>query len=308
MRLLNGGHQVMAFGRRPECRLGARPGLRYSRWDITRGSIDTDPVDAVVHCAGSVTEWGARREFDQANVDGTRNVLKTFRDARTFVHISTASVYDLTTSKREVREDSPLSKRFISDYSRSKLAAERLVAARPGNSVILRPHIVYGPGDTKIMPRLAEMLRNGLFVIPGSGTNRLSVTHVDNLTFAIDRAVERQNGPEVFNVADAEQATINELIASVQLALRSNAAVVHVPTALIWWAAAASESLHRTVLRGRTPLLTRFVVAQLAFDFTLDISRAVAQLGYRPHRAYPEALRELAVSLGSKAPPASPAA
>lgn len=296
MRLLSEGHQIMAFGRRPECALGARPGLRYSRWDITTGPIDTDPVDAVVHCAGSVTEWGAQREFDRANVEGTRNVLESFPDARTFVHISTASVYDLITPKLEVSEDTPVSNRFISGYPRSKVAAERLVSARPGNSVILRPHIVYGPGDTKIMPRLVDMLHRGLFVVPGSGSNRLSVTHVDNLSLAIARAVERQKGHEVFNIADAEQATVNELIASVQMALASNAMVLHVPTALIWLAAVGSEWLHRAMLRRRPPLLTRFVVAELAVDFTLDISRAIAELGYRPYRSYREALRELADS------------
>ena len=283
----------MAFGRRPECALGTRPGLRYSRWDITRGPIDIDSVDAVVHCAGSVTEWGAQREFDQANVEGTRNVLESFPEARTFVHISTASVYDLMTPKRDVCEDTPVSDRFISGYPRSKAAAERLVGARPGNSVILRPHIVYGPGDTKIMPRLVGMLDRGFFVIPGDGSNRLSVTHVDNLTLAIARSVERQNGHEVFNVADSDEATIDELIASVQLAVGSNATVFHVPAALMWLAAVASECLHSTILRGRAPVLTRFVVAELAVDFTLDISRAIAQLGYRPYRSHPEALQEL---------------
>lgn len=293
VRLLNEGHQVVAFGRRPECVLGERRGLRYLRWDITHGPIETGVVDAVVHCAGYVTEWGTQREFDRVNVDGTRHVLESFQHASTFVHISTASVYDLATPKLEVRQDAPLSNRFFSGYPRSKVAAERLVGSRHGNSVILRPHIVYGPRDTKIMPRLIEMLRRGLFVIPGDGANRLSVTHVDNLTLAIARAVERRNGHEVFNVADAQQATVNELITEVQRALGSNAVVVHVPLTLMWLAAVLSEVLHTTILRRRQPLLTRFLVAQLAFDFTLDISCATAQLGYSPSRTYTEALDEL---------------
>jgi hypothetical protein len=54
------------------------------------------------------------------------------------------------------------------------------------------------------------------------------------------------------------------------------------------------EQLHRSVLVSRAPLLTRFLVAQLAFDFTLDIQRAIDVLRYRPARSYPEAFRELA--------------
>jgi len=289
-RLLQDGHGVIAFGRR-DC---AIEGAEYRRWDITSGPVDVGRVDAVVHCAGSVTEWGSRSEFEAVNVAGTSHVLESFRDAPTFVHVSSASVYDLTTSKLGITEDAALGGRYVSDYSASKISAERLVLAREGNAAVLRPHVVYGPGEAKIMPRLVRALSGATLFIPGDGCNHLSVTHVDNLTTAIAAAVRRRGGREVFNIADAETATVNELLETLQRALGSSATIRHVPFRAAWAAAVATELAYRTLLRGGKPLLTRFVVAQLAFDFTLDISRARHALGYRPVRSYIDAFMELA--------------
>jgi nucleoside-diphosphate-sugar epimerase len=292
-RLLQDGHHVIAYGRRADLALPPHSCLDYRRWDITSGPILAE-VDAVVHCAGSVTEWGSDESFDATNVLGTQNVLDSFPGVGVFVHISTASVYDLSTQKLSISEETPLSTRFLTGYSRSKVAAEKLVTRTRGNTVVLRPHIVYGPGDRNILPRLLAMRRLGALVVPGDGQANLSVTHVQNLADAVLKAIERRAGHEVFNIADSKTGTVDELLTSLQLAFDFKPRIWHVPAVAAWQAARAVEQLHRTALRSRTPLLTRFLVAQLAFDFTLDIQRAVDVLGYRPTRSYPEAFRELA--------------
>lgn len=293
-RLLDRGHHVIAFGRRPESTLEPDARLTYVRWDITKGAIDARPVDAVVHCAGRVTEWGTADEFTRANVEGTANVLESFAGAGVFVHLSTASVYDLTLPKLSITEEAPFASRFVSEYSRSKIRAEELVGRRRGDAVILRPHIVYGPGESKVLPRLLDVLRRGPVLVPGNGRNRLSLTHVENLTHAIELAIELRGGHQVFNVADETNATVDDLLVSVQSAFGFSRPIHHVPIAAAWLAAYISEELHRRLLRARIPTLTRFLVAQLAFDFTLDISRARAVLGYRPQRSYADAFGEMA--------------
>jgi 2-alkyl-3-oxoalkanoate reductase len=292
-RLLQEGHHVIGYGRRAETSLPPHPHLDYCRWDITSGPIDAFG-DAVVHCAGSVTEWGSDEDFTATNVTGTQNVLDSFRSAEIFVHISTASVYDLSIQKRGITEEAALATQFLTGYSRSKVAGEALVAAAPRKSVVLRPHIVYGPGDTKILPRLLAMRRLGALVVPGDGQARTSVTHVENLAQAVVLAIDCRTGHEVFNIADSLTGTVDEVLTSLQLAFGIEPRTWHVPVVVAWSASVAVEQLHRTVLRSRAPRLTRFVVAQLAVDFTLDIQRAVDLLGYRPTRSYPEAFRELA--------------
>jgi nucleoside-diphosphate-sugar epimerase len=88
--------------------------------------------------------------------------------------------------------------------------------------------------------------------------------------------------------------TVDELLTSLQLALGFEPRIWHVPARPAWNAAVAVERLHRKVIKGRAPMLTRFLVAQLALDFTLDIGRAIDELGYAPTRSYPEAFVELA--------------
>ena len=117
---------------------------------------------------------------------------------------------------------------------------------------------------------------------------------MENLAQAVRKAVDRQAGREVFNVADSMTGTVDELLTSLQLAFGMAPRIWHVPAGLAWRAAVMVEGLHRTVIKGRAPRLTRFLVAQLARDFTLDIRRAVDELGYRPTRSYPEAFKELA--------------
>jgi nucleoside-diphosphate-sugar epimerase len=294
-RLLVGGHRVVAYGRRPDPGLPDHPDLEYRRWDITRPlSGDQPDVDAVVHCAGSVTEWGSDDEFDAANMTGTHNVLEAFADARSFVHMSSASVYDLEATKRDISEDAPLARSYLSGYVRSKIAAEALVKRSRPDAVILRPHIVYGPGDNKILPRLLAFRRRvGAVFVPGNGRNRLSLTHVENLAAAVELALCAGH-PGVFNVADALQATVDDLLLQFHRAFQLRPRIVHVPMRAASAAAGASEAFHKAVLKHRTPVLNRFVVAQIAYDFTLDCTRANRLLGYRPCREYPEAIEALA--------------
>jgi 2-alkyl-3-oxoalkanoate reductase len=138
------------------------------------------------------------------------------------------------------------------------------------------------------------MRRLGAIVVPGDGQAVLSVTHVQNLADAVVKAIDRRAGHEVFNIADPQTGSVDELLTSLQLAFGFTPRIWHVPAPAAWHAARLVEQLHRTVILGRSPLLTRFLVAQLAFDFTLDTRRAIDVLGLRPTRTYPEAFRELA--------------
>src|ERR1044071_7717518 len=146
------GHVVLAFGRRPS------PLVNYRKWDISSGPIDAPAADAVVHCAGMVSDWGPSPAFLAANVTGTRNVLASFESARRFVYVSSASVY---ASGRDIREDAPYPPRYTSDYARTKMLAEREILAADRLSIILRPRAVYGPGDTTLLPRLLAARRFG---------------------------------------------------------------------------------------------------------------------------------------------------
>lgn len=282
------GHDVVAYTHRPA--QGAAPpsgSVIYRTWDLSTGSIAPPPgIEAVVHCAARVADWGPDNRFRGDNVDGTRAVLEAFGAAPRFVHISSASVYEPRRPKRMVAEDAPYAQHYLNAYARSKMLAECVVRDSGRPALILRPHAVYGPGDRTLLPRLLGARRFGRLVAVGNGRNRLSVTHVDNLVHAIVRAIEGPVHQGVFNVADAATARLDELLCTLLERLGLPARIVYVPTRLAAPLANVLEYSFRLVRAGRPPLLTRYLVSQLANEYTLDISRAQQLLGYAPEFSF----------------------
>ncbi len=239
--------------------------VTYTRreWDITAGPIAGD-ADAVVHCAALADDWAPLETAMLVNRIGTRNVVASFPDARV-VHLSTSSVYDAFTATVNALESSPPVGRFLSTYSRSKAAAE--LEVRDG--VILRPHAVYGPGDTTLLPRLLAAVRRGRLVLPNGGRVLHSLTHVDNLVRAVRLSLT--GPPGTYNIADDTPVLLCDAIArATEVEIRS------VPYPAAYAVAAVFE-----LLQDR-PRITRYAVSQLGLERTLDITKAREQLGYRP--------------------------
>lgn len=287
------GYRVLAFGRRAQPAM--RSDVHYTSWDITTPHPRiAEHVDTVIHCAGSVGDWGTYAGMYAANVVGTENVLAAFRDADQFIHISTASVYDPYAPKEYVTEDAPYARRYQNAYGVTKVLAERGVLNSPNrNRIIVRPHAVYGPGDTTLLPRLLRARKLGRYLVLGDGTNVISVTHVTNLCDAIDLMMGAACDGEIFNITDRRVDSINNILSTFVQALGLDAQLLHVPKALAVWGGIALEKMYAAVGASSPPLITSYAVGQLTSHYTLDISKAITLLGYAPQRDYVQGFREL---------------
>ncbi|MBC6463038.1 NAD(P)-dependent oxidoreductase [Actinomadura sp. HBU206391] len=277
------GRRVHAYGRRAEVAPAHVGGAAYRSWDLTRGPlVDPPRVDAVVHCAGTVSDWGPVAEFFATNLAGTRNALAAFPAAR-FVHVSTASVYDPYRPTAMATEDEAPVRRYVNAYGASKAAAERAVLAvadRP--TVILRPHAVYGQGDTTLLPRLLSAVRGRRLIAVGDGRQRVSLTSIGNLVQACVRAACGPARDGVFNVTDAEPVALDDALRAFLAERRVDARPVYVPARVAWPLASAVEAACLLARRPKAPRLTRYAVGHLAVERTLDITAARAELGYVP--------------------------
>ncbi|MEO5873389.1 MAG: NAD(P)-dependent oxidoreductase [Streptosporangiaceae bacterium] len=271
------GHEVVGYGRRPVADLGAVP---YRSWDITAGPLGDPPeADAVVHCAGSVSDWGPIGEFFATNVDGTGSVLASFPSAR-FVHVSTASVYDPRVPTVMATEAHAPVRRYVNGYGASKAAAERLVrAARP--AIVLRPHAVYGPGDTTLLPRVLGAVRGPLLLGVGTGRQLVSLTSIGNLVQACVLAACGPVDSGVFNVTDAHPVVLDEAMRWILAERKIRARPVYLPLGAVLPVAAAVEGAFLLAGAAKPPRLTRYALGHLAVERTLDIT-AAKQLGYVP--------------------------
>ena len=266
------GHSVIGFGRTPHGWSG-----EYRQWDLADGPLSDLAVDAVVHAAALADDWATPSAARAANVDGTRAVIASFPGAR-FVHISTSSVYDAFTPTVKGVETAPPAARHLSNYSSSKALAETLFEGL--DVAILRPHAVYGPGDTTLLPRIVAGIRGSRLVLPNGARVLHTLTHIDNLVDAIALAAQSP-ARGIFNVGDANDVLLSDVLTDLLAKQgRADVALGSIPYRAAYGVAAALEATHK--VSGRRPRLTRYAVSQLGLERTLDISKARAELGYAP--------------------------
>jgi 2-alkyl-3-oxoalkanoate reductase len=281
------GHAVSTFSRRDARVTGAE----HRTWDLTTGPLDDPPeLDVVVHAGAAVSDWARHDHAFAANVEGTRAVRNTFPTAR-FVHVSSASVYDPRTPTVRGREDEAPVDRYLNAYGATKAAAERVLVAdarTPGRGpvVVLRPHAVYGPGDTTLLPRIEAAIRGTRLLLVGDGTALQSLTHIDNLVDAALAAATAPlpgGGPLVANVADAEPVVLGDVL--VELLRRrghDGVTLAGIPARPAWALAACAEALSRWTRRPDPPRLTRYAISHLATERTYDLTVLRTILGVEP--------------------------
>jgi 2-alkyl-3-oxoalkanoate reductase len=293
-RLTRDGHDVLGLGRRSTApQLGS---ARYLRWDLGDSADDAPPelasVDAVVHIAAHVADWGPPGPFQRVTVNGTRRLIDASGSARLIV-IGSASVYDPFHGHSGAREEEAPVARYRNEYGRAKADQERLVRAARPDALILRPHAVYGIGDQTLLPRLVEARRGGRLLLPAGGQRLMSVTHVDTLVDAIVAGLERPNARGPVNVADATPVRARDLLGAAFDAIGLPTRIVTLPLPIAWTAASLVEWTYRLAGSARRPPVTRYAVSHLAWPFVLDVGRLESELGIRPDRSYRDHLADL---------------
>lgn len=299
--LLAQGHEVVATGRNPV--IGAQlqqRGARFVAADLSTDSLAllVDGVDAVWHCAALSSPWGPLNAFVQANVVATERLAHAALQAGVarFVHVSTPSLYFDYQHHRDLPE-TYRARAYANAYALTKAQAEAVLQAlaqqQPGLHVgILRPRGIFGPYDQALVPRIERVLRarGGTVPLPNGGQALVDLTYVGNVVHAMSRAsVADYPSGSVFNVTNGEPTTVATVLERLfAQALRRPFGIRRVPYPVLDLAARAMEATAR--LTGREPMLTRYSAGALAYDMTLDLSRASSVLGYHPQVRMDEAI------------------
>ncbi len=259
--------------------------------------------DAVVHLAAKVDVTGPWAEYERANVAGTRAVVAACRaaDVGRLVHVSSPSVAHAGSALAGVGAGPADPARARGHYSRSKAVAEldALAADSPSLAVLaVRPHLVWGPGDTQLVGRIVERARAGRLPVIGSGTALIDTTYVDNAATALAAAVDAC-GPvhgEALVVSNGEPRPVAEVLQRLCRAAGVPGPGRRVPFRAAWVAGAAAEAVWAVTGRRSTPPLTRFLAEQLATGHWFDQRRTRAALGWAPHVTLEEGFARLAAS------------
>lgn len=281
-------------------------GFRFIAADLRKapelGAL-VDNYDTIVHCAALSSAWGTPEEFYEANVTATQNLLKLCGKQNTpkIIYISSTSVYFNYSDRFNISEKDELAKPPPSNYTASKILAEKAVAQSPIESIILRPRAIYGPGDQAIIPRLLKASQQGKLPVMGKGKNLVDITYVDNVVEAIYKAIicEQKFHGEIFNITDGEAVYIWDFLKQLFNELELKVPSKKVPYPILYAYAGLCE-LFCKYITGKEPTLTRYTVALLSKSQTLDISKAEELLNYQAIVNAQEGLRRVVADIKGK--------
>jgi nucleoside-diphosphate-sugar epimerase len=272
--------------------------------DPSAAASATAGQDAVVHLAAKVGVVGAPEEFRRANVVGTEVMLAAARASGVsrFVQVSSPSVAHAGDPLVAAGADAADPARARGDYSRTKAEAELLALAAdgPGFAVVaVRPHLVWGPGDTQLVGRIVERARAGRLAVVDDGAALIDTTYLDNavdaLVASLDRAADVHG--EAFVVSNGEPRTVLELVTRIARAAGVDPRVRRVPFRAAYAAGAAAEAAWSRQGRTDDPPLTRFLVEQLGTAHWFDQRRTRSALQWEPRVGLDDGFARLGASL-----------
>ncbi|MDQ1277921.1 MAG: 2-alkyl-3-oxoalkanoate reductase [Thermodesulfobacteriota bacterium] len=303
--LLAAGYAVRSFAR------GDYPELRQRGVTVIRGDL-TDPEAVKLACAGCAVVfhnaakagvWGDYESFSRPNVLGTKNILAACGSAGVgrLVFTSSASVVFGAADMAGVDEAVPYPSRPRSPYTATKAEGERLVLAADSpalRTVSLRPHLIWGPGDTQIIPRILAQARAGKILRVGAGKNIIDTTYIDNAAAAhLLAATALRDNPHAsgraYFISNGEPVNLWDFVNRILSMADIPPIRRGVPKSVAVLMGTVIESIHSALRLPGEPRMTRFLAEELATSHWFDISAARRELKYEPQVSMEAGLRRL---------------
>ncbi len=285
--LLRRGDEVVCLQRRPAAFIGHQNAREVLAdvCDEEAVALAAEGCDAIIHGAARVGVVGSQKEFFDTNVRGTENIIHAAaqHNISRLVFVSTPSVAHTGSSLIGASAGDAEIGRSRSYYAESKAIAERTVLNARNEQlavVAIRPHLVWGPGDTQLVGRIVERAASGQLAVIGTGNALVDSTYIDNAISAHIAALDALHvgsacDGNAYVVSNGEPRTVNELMRS----MCESAGVLfeprHLSLALGIRFGSVIERLW-PLMRSSEPPITRFVAEQLGTAHWFD-QRSVQQ-------------------------------
>ncbi len=248
--------------------------------------------DTVIHVAAKTGIWGPLSQYHDINVTGTQNVIDACKanNVSNLVYTSTPSVVFDSGDLCGVNEKTLYPKKFLCNYARTKVEAEKLVLAADSsvlNTTALRPHLVWGPGDTNLIPRLIQQGRSCQLKKIGDGRNLVDISYIDNVANAHILAAKNLVGygsakGKAYFISQGEPVNlwnwINKFFRRIDVPVVEKS----ISYRKAYWAGFLLEKIWQFRKDEREPPMTRFLAGQLAKSHWFSMDNAIKDLGYTP--------------------------
>ncbi|RAL23829.1 3-beta hydroxysteroid dehydrogenase [Lujinxingia litoralis] len=303
--LLERGDQVRSLAR------GDYPHLREKGVEVVRGDLSdaaavsraVQGCEEVYHVAAKAGVWGPYQAYYQANVVGTENILQACREHRVarLIYTSTPSVVYGEGALEGVDESVPYPTRYLTAYPETKARAEQAVLAATSETlqtVALRPHLIWGPGDNHLVPRIIDRARRGKLKRVGDGRALVDSVYVDDaarahLLAAQALATHGRPAGKAYFITQDEPMAVGALIDKILVSGGLEPLTAEVPAKVAYAVGWVLETGYRLLGKREEPLMTRFLAKQLSTAHYFDISAAKQDFDYHPQRTIDEGMEAL---------------
>ena len=259
--------------------------------------------DEIFHVAAKAGVWGSYDSYYQTNVVGTQNILAACKthSIPKLIYTSTPSVVFSGKDEDGINESIPYAKKHLCHYTQTKAQAEQLVLNANSqllSTVALRPHLIWGPKDNHLVPRIIARGKAGKIKLVGNQDKLVDSVYIDNAANAHIAASNALNpqatccGKPYF-ISNGEPLLMKDLINKI-LACGNVAPVTkRVNAKVAYGAGAILETIYTVLGKKEEPIMTRFVAKQLACSHWFDINNAKTDLGYAPKVKIDDGMKNL---------------
>ena len=306
--LLNCGYDVSVIGRRNYSHLP--PSAKILRGDIRDLAFlnkSLKNIDILFHTAAIPGIWGPEKDFYSINVQGTENIIGACRNnwVRKLVFTSSPSVVFDQSNLEGVDESIPYPEKYLCQYSQTKALAEKIILnANDSNlaTVAIRPHLIWGPGDPHLIPRILEKARKNRLVKVGEGKNLVDIIYIDNAVSAHLKAGEALTtdgnvAGKTYFVSDGKPVILWDWIDQLLNRMGKPKVSREISYGNAMRLGSLMEFIYGFLRVKNEPPMTRFLASQLAKSHYFDISRAKIDFDYQPLVSPQEGMDRLIHSL-----------
>lgn len=306
VKMLRGiGLQVRSFAR------GSYPDLDALGVEVFRGDLGSaesvakaaEGCGLVFHVAAKPGIWGNYEEYHRANVTGTENVLAACKKhgIRKLVYTSSPSVIFNGMDMEGANESVPYPDHYETHYPKTKAIAEKMVLAANSPELAtcaLRPHLIWGPEDNHLTPRLVQAAREGRLKMVGDNRNKVDTVYVDNAAEAHLQAAAKLNygappAGKAYFITNDEPRLCWDIVNQIIKAAGAPPVTSSISARTAYVIGAVMEFAYSLLGLSGEPRMTRFLANELSTAHWFDISAAKKDFGFKPRISLDEGLARL---------------
>jgi nucleoside-diphosphate-sugar epimerase len=281
-------------------------GVEHCRGELAdAGAVKraAEGCDLVFHVAAKAGVWGPYEEFYRANVLGTKHVIDACRlhGIKRLVHTSSPSVVFDGSDMEGVDESVPYPDHFEAFYPQTKAEAEQLVLQANDQTlatVALRPHLIWGPEDNHLVPRILERGAKGALRKLGSRECLVDTVYIDNAALAHLQAADHLDVGSVvagkaYFLSQGEPLPIWDVVNRILDAGGLPPVTRTLSPSLAYTIGTILEKVYGLLKLKGEPRMTRFVAKELSTSHWFDLSAAKNDFGYQPEVTFDEGIERL---------------